>query len=100
MHKNASTTPLSRAVIVREVLQEGHSRRAVATARRLSEKTVRKWTKRYAQAGDLGLEDRSSKPRSVLPVEKRPGYKLVLKLRQQWCSYAEIALRTGLSRGP
>jgi transposase InsO family protein len=98
MHKNARTTPLSRAMIVHEVLQEGHSRRAVATARRLSEKTIRKWLKRHARGGDLGLEDRSSKPRSVVPVPKRRGYALVLKLRRQRCSYAEIALRTGLSR--
>jgi transposase InsO family protein len=98
MHKNARTTPLSRAGIVQEVLREGHSRRAVATARRLSEKTARKWTKRYAEAREPGLEDRSSRPHCVVPVEHRRGYKLVLKLRLQRCSYSEIALRTGLSR--
>jgi transposase InsO family protein len=98
MHNNARTTPLSRAVIVQEVLREGHSRRAVATARRLSEKTVRKWTKRYAEAGEPALEDRSSRPHCVVPVELRRGYRLVVKLRRQRCSYSEIALRTGLSR--
>jgi transposase InsO family protein len=98
MHKNARTTPLSRAMIVQEVLREGHSRRAVATARRLSEKTVRKWTRRYAEGGGPALADRSSRPHGVVPVAERRGYPLVLKLRRARCSYAEIALRTGLSR--
>jgi transposase InsO family protein len=96
MHSNARTTPLSRADIVHQVLQEGESRRAVATALRLSEKTVRKWVSRH-QAGE-GLADRSSRPRSVRPVPKRRGYAAVLALRRQRCSYTEISLRTGLSR--
>jgi len=98
MHKNARTTPLSRAGIVQEVLQQGHSRRAVATARGLSEKTVRKWTGRYRSEGAVGLCDRSSRPLSVVAVQGRRGFKVVLALRRQRCSYSEIALRTGLSR--
>jgi transposase InsO family protein len=34
----------------------------------------------------------------VLAVEKRPGWRLVERLRLQRCSYTEISLRTGLSR--
>jgi transposase InsO family protein len=34
----------------------------------------------------------------VVPIEQRPGYAVVVALRRQRCSYAEIALRTGLSR--
>ena len=98
MHKNARTTPLSRAGIVQQVLKEGYSRRAVATARGLSEKTVRKWTARLEEEGAAGLQDRSSRPHCVSAVVDRPGYPAVLALRQQRCSYSEIALRTGLSR--
>ena len=98
MHKNARTTPLSRAVIVQQVLREGHSRRAVATALRLSEKTVRKWVGRHRLEGPAGLNDRRSRPRCVVPVAERPRYVEVLALRKQRCSYSEIALRTGVSR--
>ncbi len=98
MHKNARTTPLSRAVIVQRVLREGHSRRAVATALRLSEKTVRKWVGRYESAGLAGLEEGLSRPSCVVPVQERNGFSQVLSLRQQRCSYSEIAQRTGLSR--
>jgi transposase InsO family protein len=98
MHKNARTTPLSRAGIVHQVLQKGHSRRAVATARGLSGKTIRKWTRSYERQGAPGLETGTSCPRGVVPVEQRPGYAGVLALRQQRCSYSEISFRTGLSR--
>jgi transposase InsO family protein len=98
MHKNARTTPLSRAGIVHRVLREGHSRRAVATALLLSEKTIRKWTRSYERSGVPGLETGTSCPRGVRPIEQRPGYAVVVALRRQRCSYAEISLRSGLSR--
>ena len=77
MHTNARTTPLSRAMIVQRVERDGLSCRAVATALQLSEKTVRKWMRRHRQEGLRGLADRSSRPHSVRPVEKRPGWRLV-----------------------
>jgi transposase InsO family protein len=98
MHKNARTTPLSRAMIVQRVERDGLSCRAVATALQLSEKTVRKWVRRHRLEGTGGLAERSSRPHSVLAVEKRPGWRLVERLRQQRCSYTEISLRTGLGR--
>jgi transposase InsO family protein len=98
MHKNARTTPLSRAMIVQRVERDGLSCRAVATALQLSEKTVRKWVRRHRREGARGLVDRSSRPRCVRPVAQRPGWRLVEQLRRQRCSYTEISLRTGLSR--
>jgi transposase len=98
MHKKARTTPLSRAVIVQRVLREGHSRRAAAAALRLSEKNIRKRLNRYRGGRAAGLADRSSQPRGVVPVRKRPRFGEVLRLRQQRCSHSEIALRTGVSR--
>ena len=98
MHKNARTTPLSRAMIVQRVSAHGLSCRAVATALQLSERTVRKWVRRHRLEGPGGLADRTSRPRSVRPVEQRRGWALVERLRRQRCSYTEISLRTGLSR--
>jgi transposase InsO family protein len=96
MHSNARTTPLSRAVIVQRVLGDGESRRAVATALRLSEKTVRKWVGRHHAGQDLA--DRNSRPRSVRELADRPGYAEVVALRRLRCGYTEISQRTGVSR--
>jgi transposase InsO family protein len=70
----------------------------VATARGVSEKTVRKWTRNYERLGAEGLDTGTSCPHTVVAVELRPGYAQVVALRRQRCSYSEISLRTGLSR--
>ena len=64
-HKNARTTPLGRAVMVRRVLEEGWSVAAVAAAFAASARTVRKWLARFRSEGDAGLQNRSSAPRLV-----------------------------------
>ena len=61
-HKNARTTPHIRELMVRRVLAEGASAKAVATALALSERTVRKWLARYRAEGKAGLANRSSRP--------------------------------------
>jgi len=58
MHKNAPLTPRRRAELVRRVVVEGHTPRAVATALGVCERTVRKRAARYR----MEVEDRSSRP--------------------------------------
>ena len=62
VHKNAKLTPAGRAELVKRVLFEKHSVREVSRAMGVSERTVRKWVKRYQAAGEGGLRDRSSRP--------------------------------------
>lgn len=62
MHKNAKLTPAGRAELVKRVLFEKQSVREVGRAMGVSERTVRKWVKRYQAAGEGGLMDRSSRP--------------------------------------
>jgi len=72
IHKNARLTPHSRAELVRRVLQEGQTPKAVATAFGVCEKTVRKWVARFQREGAAGLSDRSSRPhhlRKATPPE-------------------------------
>src|SRR6267142_3245943 len=57
IHKNARTTPQSRAEIVRRVAAEHQPARQVAAAFGVSERTVRKWVGRARPAE--GLADRS-----------------------------------------
>ncbi|QGN54353.1 IS481 family transposase [Novosphingobium sp. Gsoil 351] len=63
IHKNARTTPFSRAEIVRRIMVLRETPRAVATALGVSERTVAKWLARYRAEGEAGLADRSSRPR-------------------------------------
>jgi len=98
MHSQARGTPRSRAVMVRRVLEEAQTPRAVATALGVCERTVRKWVQRYRQEGLGGLGDRSSRPhrspyRTTAPVAEQ-----VAALRRQRLSYAAIGLTTGLSK--
>ena len=51
VHKNARLTPRSRAELVRRVVEQGQSPKAVATAFGLCVKTVRKWVARWRAEG-------------------------------------------------
>lgn len=62
VHKNAKLTPAGRAELVKRVLFEKQSVREVSRAMGVSDRTVRKWVKRYQAAGESGLIDRSSRP--------------------------------------
>src|SRR5580704_2228444 len=66
LHRNARTTPFSRAEMVRRVLFGGETGGQVAAACATTVKTVGKWVDRYQQQGLAGLEDRSSS-RARLP---------------------------------
>ena len=59
IHKNARTTPQSRAVLVHRVLREHWPVSAVAIAFGVSERTVYKWLARYRAEGLAGLRDRA-----------------------------------------
>ena len=65
VHKNAKLTPRGRAVIVRRVVEEGQTSKAVATAFEVCERTVRKWVARFRAEGSQGLQDRSSGPHTL-----------------------------------
>jgi transposase InsO family protein len=60
-HENARTTPHSRMLIV-ERLRSGWSVTDVAAAMGITARTVRKWRDRFANEGEAGLRDRSSRP--------------------------------------
>ena len=60
IHKNARTTPRSRALLVHRVLQEGWTVSAAATSFGISRRTAYKWLARYRAEGIPGLRDRDS----------------------------------------
>ena len=97
IHKNARTTPYSRAEIVRRVLGRHETPSAVATALGVSCRTVAKWLARYRREGATGLADRSSRPRRsprATPVDR---IEQVIALRRQRLVGKQIAASLTLS---
>jgi transposase InsO family protein len=98
IHKNARTTPQSRALLVRRVLQEHWPVSAVAMAFGVSERTVYKWIARYRAEGTPGLVDRRSiahrRPHALAPV----WLALIRLLRQARLVAEEITTRLPLPR--
>jgi len=89
-HKNARLTLTGRVNLVRRV-DQGESVPEVAAALDVSERTVKKWVKRYRTEGEAGLVDRSSRPHRsprALPRTKR---RQIQKLRRQRRSSLYIA---------
>ena len=62
VHKNARTTPHSRLLMVRRVLEQKQPAAKVADDFGVSERTVRKWLARWRAGGEPALNDRSSAP--------------------------------------
>jgi transposase len=64
LHGNAALTANGRLRLARRVVEEGWSLGEAAAAAGVSERTARRWVDRYLAAGEAGLADRSSAPRS------------------------------------
>jgi transposase InsO family protein len=97
IHKNARTTPWSRAQLVRRVCEAQERPAAVAAAIGVSERTVRKWVARYTTEAEAGLQDRSCRPHRS-PGGTPPGLlSWVAHLRRQRWTAAQIAAALRLS---
>ena len=91
VHKNAKLTPAGRAELVKRVLFEKETVREVSQASRLSERTVRKWIKRYRAGGVSSLEDRSSRPRRSPRQLPRKVVRQIERLRRRKYTGLRIA---------
>jgi transposase InsO family protein len=92
LHRNARTTPISRAEMARRVLG-GQPPMAVATAMGVDAKTVRKWAGRFKAEGTAGVADRSSRPHKL----RRPTPPEIIALRRQRWTGKQIAKETATS---
>lgn len=98
VHKNARTTPQSRALMVHRVLQEHWPVSAVAVGFGVSERTVYKWLARYRAQGSAGLLDRSSAARRR-PHALAPAWLALIRLlRHGKRVAAEIARQVPIAR--
>ena len=97
MHKNARLTPHSRAELVRRVLDQGQSAKAVARAFGVDAKTVAKWVRRFEAEGPAGLGDRSSRPHRLYRPTPTPTVDQIIALRRQRFAGQQIAREAGVS---
>ena len=97
IHKNARTTPRSRAEIVRRVLTEGQSPMPVACDMGVSVNTVAKWVERYRREGEAGLLDRSSRPHQLRAPTPPEIADKIEALRRERLPGKQIATLTGVS---
>ena len=97
VHKNAKLMPRGRAEIVRRVIDQGQTPKAVATAFGVCERTVRKWVARFRAEGSQGLQDRSSRPHTLHRPTPAPVVRQIAALRRQRCTGAQIAAQLGVS---
>lgn len=97
IHKNARLTPHSRGELVRRVLVEGQTPKAVATAFGVCSKTVDKWVERFQNEGEIGLQDRSSRPHRLrCPTPKESVERIDILRRERWPA-SHIAKEIGVS---
>jgi len=97
VHKNARLTPYSRAELAHRVLSERQAPFKVAEAMGVSERTVRKWVKRFLAEGIGGLTDRSSRPHRLYRPTLPPVAEQIEALRRRRWTGKQIAAETGVS---
>ena len=97
IHKNARLTPHSRGELVRRVLVERQTPKAVATAFGVCLKTVRKWIERFQAEGEAGLRDRSSRPHRLRSPTPKESVERIKVLRRERRPASHIAKEVGVS---
>ena len=97
IHKNAKLTPVSRAQLVKRVLDEGEKVSSVAEGIGVSPPTVYKWIRRFLEEGSEGLKDRSSRPHRITRQTPRGVVRQIIRLRvRRWAS-TRIARQLGMA---
>jgi transposase len=81
-HANARTNVFARRLMVERVAA-GWPAAHVAEQLGVSRATVHKWVRRYAEAGEAGLGDRSSRPRRMPARTSKPVEQRVLAARRR-----------------
>jgi transposase InsO family protein len=81
VHRNAPLTPEGRRRLV-ELIESGWTVAAAAESMQLSRQCAHKWWRRYQLEGEVGLVDRSSRPRSCPHQTPSRVERRVIALRQ------------------
>ena len=96
-HANAALTPKARLKLARLVVEDGWPIARTAEYFHVSWPTAARWARRYAEMGQAGMADRSSRPHRSPTRTPTAQVKRVVHLRwKQRLSPLAIAARTGM----
>jgi transposase InsO family protein len=96
MHRNAPLTPEGRLRLC-FLIEDGWTVASAAESMRISRQTAHKWWRRYQEGGELGLEDRSSRPRRCPSKTPAKVERRVVELRRRHqLGPARLAPRVGV----
>jgi transposase InsO family protein len=90
LHANARSCPNSRRLLV-DRIREGWSVMEAAKAAGITDRTARRWLKRWREEGSAGLLDRSSAPKRIPHKTPPDRASAICQLRQLRLTAAEIA---------
>jgi len=82
LHRNAALSLKKRELLCDRVVVRRWSLTKAAAAAEVSERTARKWVRRYLAEGDAGLFDRSSRPHSSPTATSEERIQLIAQLRR------------------
>ncbi len=98
IHKNARLTLARRLELVRDMIDQGFTPCMAAAVHGVSGPSARKWLGRYLAQGELGMHDRSSRPKHS-PRQIKPEKALaIVELRRRRLTQARIAASVGVSK--
>lgn len=98
IHKNARLTLARRLELVRDMIDQGFTPCMAAAVHGVSGPSARKWLGRYLAQGELGMHDRSSRPKHS-PRQIKPQKALaIVELRRRRLTQARIAASVGVSK--
>lgn len=96
-HGNAALTPRARLRLARLIVDEGWPPTVAAKMFMVSPVTARKWATRFRLEGPAGMQDRSSRPRSMPTKTPSSVVKLIVKARwRRRLGPAQIAGELGM----
>ena len=97
-HANAALTPRARLRLARLIVDDGWPPSVVAKMFMVSTVTARKWAARFRTEGAMGMQDRSSRPRSMPTKTPLPLIKRIVKARwRRRLGPAQIAGELGVA---
>jgi transposase InsO family protein len=96
-HANACLTPKGRLKLARCIVDDGWSLRRAADRFQVSVPTAQRWSTRYQELGEAGMEDRSSRPHHCPNQTHRRVEKKIKHLRtKKQLGPVQIASRLGM----
>jgi transposase InsO family protein len=96
-HANAALTPRARTRLARLIVDDGWKPSEAAKMFMVSTVTARKWAARWRAEGVVGMQDRSSRPRTSPAKTSQPVVRQIVRLRwRQRLGPVQIGGRLGL----